>query len=371
MDLYYTKNRIVPHDIQLEKVNWFRMSSSKDTTLHLECTFTFDLYHEVDKEMWIHYFQNLAQKTAMGTGLLGMGDEAFASKEAWVKQKIKEYKSDMPFYRIIPVDMVESPMAHFYNEIVGGMKLKNNYIYPMLREKGYFSPISIFTDEMFIKVDETSYQVDITEIPDNYTMKKIFKVKFNMMFDVAKYIEYMIVNKMAKFKLEIFPVFHFKITYFQNFPTFLGMDKINFTLWLNRHLLQIIRTNPKILKYCYEKTKVRLDLVQRLHIEASSFTKEFSITTDDHLNFIIQLVKGKINFGSKNSYFEIQQINQNLLDTRRNELKGNMFAMVMFFLIFRSVYQGRLFKRTMTSEQYVAEIIKLTKQGLILKMLGL
>ncbi len=266
--------------------------------------------------------------------------------------------------------MVESPLAHFYNEIVGEMKLKKNYIYPMLRDKGYFRPISIFTDEMFLKVDETSYQVDITEIPYEYSMKKIFRVTFDMTFDVAKYIEYIIVNKLAKFELQILPNFYFKIKYFQNFPTFLGLDKNNFTLWLNNHILTIIRTNPKIIKYCFEKTKVRLDLIQRLHINASSFDKEFSLTTDDHLNFIMQMVKGKINFGSKYSYFDIQQINQNIIVTKRNELKGNTFALIMFLLVFKSIYQGKLFKRTMTSEQYLNEVIKLVKTGMILKLLG-
>lgn len=370
MSLYYTKNRIVPHSIELENVNWFKANTTKDSILHIDGIFQFDLYHEADKEMWLQYFQTLKAKTAIGTGMLGMGDEQFAAREAWVKNKIKSYETS-GFYRIIPVDMVQSPLAHFYNEIVGGMKLKANYIYPLLREKGYFNPISLFTDEMFLKVDETTYEVEITEIPYNFTMKKIFKVKFKMTFDVGKYVEYMIVNKMAKFQLDIFPAFNFKILYFYNFPTFLALDKNNFINWLNTHILTIIRTNPKILKYCFDKTKIRLDMVQRLKINASAFGKEFSLTTDDHLNFIMQLVKGKINFGNKQSYFNIQQINQNLIDTKRNELKSNAFAMIMFFLIFKSIYQGKLFKRTMTSEQYVTEIIKLAKTGMLLKLLGL
>jgi len=370
MDAYYTKNRIVPHSIELEKIDWFNMYSSRDSLLHLKGMFEFDLYHEADKGLWLQYFKTLVDKTALGTGVLGMGDEKFAAKEAWVRKKIAEYNPDAVFYRQIPIDMVQSPIAHFYNEIVGEMKLKKNYIYPMLRDKGYFAPLTIFSDEMFLKVDETSYQVEITEIPDNFTMKKIFKVKFNLTFDVAKYVEYMIVTKMAKFKLEIFPLFHFKILYFQSFPAFLNLDKNNFLNWLNNHILTIIRTNPKILKYCFEKTKIRLDLIQRLHIKADPFTKEFVLTTDDYLNFIIQMVKGKINFGSGYSYFSIQQIDKNLINTRRNELKGNTFAFIMFFLVYKSIYQGKLFNRTMTSEQYVAEISKLIKSGMVLKLLG-
>jgi hypothetical protein len=370
MDTYYSKNKIVPQSIELEKVNWFKMASSKDAILHLTGVFQFDLYHEADKNLWLKYFEVLKQKTVLGTGAVGMGDEAFAAREAWVKNKIQNYDPNSVFYRQIPIDMVESPIAHFYNEIVGEMKLKKNYIYPLLRDKGYFAPLSIFTDELFLKVDETSYQVEITEIPYEYSMKKIFRVKFNMTFDIGKYIEYMIVTKMAKFKLDIFPVFRFRVLYFQNFPTFLNLDKTNFFNWLNNHMLDIMRRNPKILKYCFEKTKVRLDLVQRLHIKTDPFSKEFIVTTDDYLNFVIQLVKGQVNFGSGYSYFTIQQIDKNLINTRRNELKSNFFAFIMFFLIYRNVYQGKLFKRTLTSEQYVNEVYKLIKSGMVLKLLG-
>ena len=361
----YAKNKINPRTAEIYPIEWYKLHATTHPVIAIEGEFSFDMYHDVDRDAWLHYFENEKKKT-----VTGMEDRAFVSQEVVVRKYIGQsqgHNIDQNFY-VVPKSMQESPRSFLYNELIGYSKIHERYILPMLRKKGIFDPITSRMEHMFFEFDMTAFEMETFQIPHYYQLRTIFKIKFRLMFDLEKYLEYIIVTKKAKFGLEIWPVFEFKIMYPTLFPYVFTRDNVDFMRWMDHFLSKIMRTNSKILRYCYKVTKVRLDKLRGLEAKASSFRPEIIMDTRSVFDFIIQLVKGKVDLGGKRSTgFDVQKIKPDFAKSHMADIGSSNSAFTLFyFYLFYQMYRNLIMpKKVKNKAKYMREVVKQIKSGKI------
>lgn len=351
----YAKNKIVARTVTVEPVRWYEISSKRDTVLVLNGEFTFDFYQNIDRNLWLGYVEKHKQKMNSPES-----NREYLTRQLLVKDYI-EKQSGLPqtFRDIVPYGLQEGPQAFLYNELISDARLVENHLIPFLRKAGYFDPITPGMEKLFFRFDISSFSLETTEIPDNFTTKRIFVVKFKLLFDVKKYFNYLVINKGASFSLSLFPVFEFKMRFNAQFPYKIFIDRVNFFNWLQNHMVMFMHDDA-IIKYVYSKTKIRLDKLSRISYRMPF--KELTVIIDvpDIVNFVQQLIYGKINFGGRYSHdFAVQKIDRDIgnkyIATGRSSLIGN----IIFFLVFYKTYSNAFkTKLNVASSASISNFIK-------------
>lgn len=333
----YAKNKIIPRTAELKPLRWYEQTQYKQASIQLEGEFTFDFYHDIDRERWFKMFINQQQKT-------NANDRYFLAKELVAKEYIKNMpKNPEEIFNtnIIPVTTAESARSFLYNELIGRHKIIKTYIMPQLRKFNIFFPITPILESKYFSFDMNSFELEKIQIPNNHQMKEIFKITFKVNFDVRAYLQHIIIERHADFYLSLWPTFEFRMNIPTGFPFVItGNERNSFIRWLNPLLSELMIKDRKILMYVYKKTKVRLDKIKHLKIEMGTDNR-VKFDTDDLIQFIFQLVKGKINlFGnsSNSQSFKIKAIDpdfaKNKIEVSRTNLPLNLLYIYIIYRVF-------------------------------------
>lgn len=300
----YAQNKIVPRTSSLKVVPWSSQRLIATGIIEMDGEFTFDFFNEEDRARWLGAFTN-------EKGKRDTGDRFFAARELVVNDYITKTMHNQFIKDIVPRSMAESPRSFLYNDLIGRMAIEKNFIIPALHKTGVFSPITEHMERMFFEFVQDSYTIETMEIPDMYVLRQIFRVKFRVLFDLKKYLDYLIIKKKAKFELNLWPDCYIKMTYGGGWPMIFLHDKINFYNAVNQHVLKIIQSTPSIINYIYSTIKIRVDRVAGLQLRLDHKSQDVLITTDRVMSLIGQFIAGKIDIFSNqriNSSFSIQKM---------------------------------------------------------------
>ena len=236
-----------------------------------------------------------------------------------------------------------SPRTYLYDQLLQNQDIIKRHMMPALRKAGYFNPITQYMEQKFFTFANDSFDIDTIDIPYDFTMRKIFRVKYAMKFNLQQYIEYLIVQRKSRFVLTLYPDLRVRLILADRFPAvFIGTHARTFQRAVEPIIPKILAFNPKVLDYAFKAMKVRLDRTGGFRCSFAP-NGEIDIIPNNPHQFIFQLLAGKIDiFGRQrpNPSFQIQSINKEFVRQR------GFTSYLIYFLIFYHLFS--LFRRQPT-----------------------